>query len=400
MRVNDVLSKKRYIGEKGAGNSNRLFKSEWYSFRRLYAGRRKGRGVMAETKERSGIFKFFYIVLTIITFPIFMLLFILRHPFWILFLLCAVAGGAAYYPISQGVKPEDILTWYEAKYKAAKFEFVTKAVESGKTDYIPQAVIDEITAAKKKMEEEKAEAARPKSENYNEKIDRDVKIEQAKEDLKKRKKGFKRKGDSAGKTVGAAAESGKVTLEATESESRLGAKNVPVQEPSEAEQRTGGAALQNQAETLEKSGVSAGGLASFLSKQQENNAEGTADEVLSSGSGIVENGMAGNDAEKNGAVNNGAEKNDAAENGAVKNDTVENDTVNNGNEKNGMAESGAVKNDTVENGVEKNGAEENDAANNGAANNNAEKSDAAEDGDSDDGDFDIFTDEDFKALQL
>lgn len=375
MRVNDVLSKKRYIGEKGAGNSNRLFKSEWYSFRRLYVGRRKGRGVMAETKERSGIFKFFYIILTIITFPIFMLLFILRHPFWILFLLCAVAGGAAYYPISQGVKPEDILTWYEAKYKAAKFEFVTKAVESGKTDYIPQAVIDEITAAKKKMEEEKAEAARPKSENYNEKIDRDVKIEQAKEDLKKRKKGFKRKGDSAGKTVGAAAESGKVTLEATESESRLGAKNVPVQEPSEAEQRTGGAALQNQAETLEKSGVSAGGLASFLSKQQENNAEGTADEVLSSGSGIVENGMAGNDAEKNGAVNNGAEKNDAVENGAVKNDTVEN-------------------------GVEKNGAEENDAANNGAANNNAEKSDAAEDGDSDDGDFDIFTDEDFKALQL
>lgn len=375
MRVNDVLSKKRYIGEKGAGDSNRLFKSEWYSFRRLYAGRRKGRGVMAETKERSGIFKFFYIVLTIITFPIFMLLFILRHPFWILFLLCAVAGGAAYYPISQGVKPEDILTWYEAKYKAAKFEFVTKAVESGKTDYIPQAVIDEITAAKKKMEEEKAEAARPKSENYNEKIDRDVKIEQAKEDLKKRKKGFKRKGDSAGKTVGAAAESGKVTLEATESESRLGAKNVPEQEPSEAEQRTGGAALQNQAETLEKSGVSAGGLANFLSKQQENNAEGTADEVLSSGSGIVENGMAGNDAEKNGAVNNGAEKNDAAENGAVKNDTVEN-------------------------GVEKNGAEENDAANNGAANNNAEKSDAAENGDSDDGDFDIFTDEDFKALQL
>ena len=194
---------------------------------------------MAETKERSGIFKFFYIILTIITFPIFMLLFILRHPFWVLFLLCAVAGGAAYYPISQGVKPEDILTWYEAKYKAAKFEFVTKAVESGKTDYIPQAVIDEITAAKKKMEEEKAEAARPKSENYNEKIDRDVKIEQAKEDLKKRKKGFKRKGASAGKTVGTAAEPGKVTLEATENESRAGAKNEPVQEISEAEQRSG-----------------------------------------------------------------------------------------------------------------------------------------------------------------
>ena len=284
---------------------------------------------MAETKERSGIFKFFYIILTIITFPIFMLLFILRHPFWVLFLLCAVAGGAAYYPISQGVKPEDILTWYEAKYKAAKFEFVTKAVESGKTDYIPQAVIDEITAAKKKMEEEKAEAARPKSENYNEKIDRDVKIEQAKEDLKKRKKGFKRKGASADKTVGTAAEPGKVTLEATENESRVGAKNVPVQEPSEAEQRSGGTALQNQTEMLEKSGASAGGLASFLNQQQENNADGPADEVLSSGSDVVENsavnnGVAGNDAAGNRAEKNGTEKSDAAENGAAGNDATGN----------------------------------------------------------------------------
>ena len=339
---------------------------------------------MAETKERSGIFKFFYIILTIITFPIFMLLFILRHPFWVLFLLCAVAGGAAYYPISQGVKPEDILTWYEAKYKAAKFEFVTKAVESGKTDYIPQAVIDEITAAKKKMEEEKAEAARPKSENYNEKIDRDVKIEQAKEDLKKRKKGFKRKGASADKTVGTAAEPGKVTLEATENESRVGAKNVPVQEPSEAEQRSGGAALQNQTEMLEKSGASAGGLASFLNQQQENNADGPADEVLSSGSDVVENS----------AVNNGVAGN-AAGNRAEKN----------GTEKSDAAENGAAGNDATGNGAEKNGTEKSDAAENGAANNGAENNGASENGiagndDTEDGDFDIFTDEDFKALQL
>ena len=340
---------------------------------------------MAETKERSGIFKFFYIILTIITFPIFMLLFILRHPFWVLFLLCAVAGGAAYYPISQGVKPEDILTWYEAKYKAAKFEFVTKAVESGKTDYIPQAVIDEITAAKKKMEEEKAEAARPKSENYNEKIDRDVKIEQAKEDLKKRKKGFKRKGASADKTVGTAAEPGKVTLEATENESRVGAKNVPVQEPSEAEQRSGGAALQNQTEMLEKSGASAGGLASFLNQQQENNADGPADEVLSSGSDVVENS----------AVNNGVAGNDAAGNRAEKN----------GTEKSDAAENGAAGNDATGNGAEKNGTEKSDAAENGAANNGVENNGASENGiagndDTEDGDFDIFTDEDFKALQL
>ena len=235
------------------------------------------------------------------------------------------------------------------------------------------------------MEEEKAEAARPKSENYNEKIDRDVKIEQAKEDLKKRKKGFKRKGASADKTVGTAAEPGKVTLEATENESRVGAKNVPVQEPSEAEQRSGGAALQNQTEMLEKSGASAGGLASFLNQQQENNADGPADEVLSSGSDVVENS----------AVNNGVAGNDAAGNRAEKN----------GTEKSDAAENGAAGNDATGNGAEKNGTEKSDAAENGAANNGAENNGASENGiagndDTEDGDFDIFTDEDFKALQL
>lgn len=104
-----------------------------------------------------------------------------------------------------------------------------------------------------------------------------------------------------------------MTLEATENESRVGAKNVPVQEPSEAEQRSGGAALQNQTEMLEKSGASAGGLASFLNQQQENNADGPADEVLSSGSDVVENsavnnGVAGNDAAGNRAEKNGTEK--------------------------------------------------------------------------------------------
>lgn len=256
MCVNDVLSKKRYIGEEGAGDSNRLFKSEWYSFRRLYAGRKMAGVLWQKQKKEAGYLSFFILSSPLLHFRFLCCCLFCGIRFGYCFFYVQLRGGAAYYPISQGVKPEDILTWYEAKYKAAKFEFVTKAVESGKTDYIPQAVIDEITAAKKKMEEEKAEAARPKSENYNEKIDRDVKIEQAKEDLKKRKKGFKRKGASADKTVGTAAEPGKVTLEATENESRVGAKNVPVQEPSEAEQRSGGAALQNQTEMLEKSGAS------------------------------------------------------------------------------------------------------------------------------------------------
>ena len=151
---------------------------------------------MSEGKQRSGIFKFLYIVLSIVTFPIFMILFILRHPFWILFLLCLAAGGVAYYPLSQGVKPEEVISWYQKKYQDIKFEVVTNAVESGKTDFIPQAIVDEVVKTKQKMEEDKEEAARPKSENYNENISRDKKVEEVKQDLKKRKSGFKRKGSA------------------------------------------------------------------------------------------------------------------------------------------------------------------------------------------------------------
>ena len=93
---------------------------------------------MAEGKKRSGVFRFFYIVLSIITFPIFALLYILKHPLWVLFLLCLIAGGAAYYPMSKGVKLEEVLTWYQDKYEALKFEAVTKAVESGDTDALEE----------------------------------------------------------------------------------------------------------------------------------------------------------------------------------------------------------------------------------------------------------------------
>lgn len=149
---------------------------------------------MAEGKQRSGLFKFLYIVLSVITFPIFAILFVLRHPLWILFLLCLGAGGAVYYPMSQGVKSEEILQWYQDKYKKLKYDVVTQAVESGKTDFIPQAIVDEVIKTKQKMEEEKLEAARPKSENYNENISRDTKVEEVKQDLKQRRRGFKKKG--------------------------------------------------------------------------------------------------------------------------------------------------------------------------------------------------------------
>lgn len=60
MCVNDVLSKKRYIGEEGAGDSNRLFKSEWYSFRRLYAGRKKAGVLWQKQKKEAGYLSFLY----------------------------------------------------------------------------------------------------------------------------------------------------------------------------------------------------------------------------------------------------------------------------------------------------------------------------------------------------
>ena len=153
---------------------------------------------MAEGKKRSGVFRFFYIVLSIITFPIFALLYILKHPLWVLFLLCLIAGGAAYYPMSKGVKLEEVLTWYQDKYEALKFEAVTKAVESGDTGLIPDAIIKEVTETKQKMEEEAAEAARPKSENYNAKLDRDKEADQIKVDFKKRKGGFKKASEPEG----------------------------------------------------------------------------------------------------------------------------------------------------------------------------------------------------------
>ena len=69
---------------------------------------------MSETKERSGIFKFFYIFLSIITFPIFAVLFVLRHPLWVLIVLLLLAGGAAYWPMSQhNVALTDVVDWYK-----------------------------------------------------------------------------------------------------------------------------------------------------------------------------------------------------------------------------------------------------------------------------------------------
>lgn len=144
---------------------------------------------MSETKERSGIFKFFYIFLSIITFPIFAVLFVLRHPLWILFILMLLAGGAAYWPMSHhNVALTDVVDWYKNKYQTTKLDLAKKAIEEGKSGYVPKAVLDEM----KKIEEDAKEAALPKGENYNAKVVRDQKSEELKASIKKRG-GFKKK---------------------------------------------------------------------------------------------------------------------------------------------------------------------------------------------------------------
>ena len=92
----------------------------------------------------GGIFKFFYVILSVITFPIFAILFILRHPLWLFVILLVLAGGAAYFPISQGVKPDNIVSWYQQKYADIKVQIVSKAANSGSAGYLPQSVLDDV----------------------------------------------------------------------------------------------------------------------------------------------------------------------------------------------------------------------------------------------------------------
>ena len=147
---------------------------------------------MSVTRERSTIFKFFYIVLSIITFPIFALIYILKHPFWVLFFLLLIVGGIAYYPMSQGVDISNVAEWYKKKYEDTRLELVNKAIESGKSQYVPKVILDDVKKIKEELEVEKEESLRVKSENYNDKIVRDDEFEEIAVSVKK-KGGFKKK---------------------------------------------------------------------------------------------------------------------------------------------------------------------------------------------------------------
>lgn len=143
---------------------------------------------MAEFKDRSFIFKFFYVLLVILTFPIFLVVQIIKHPLWTLgvLLLCFILG--LYYPLTHGVKSDQLLKWYQDKYFAARQVVVTKAVDSGMKDFVPTAVLNEV----KNQQEEQLDAEHALSENYNNKIVRDATDKETKMQLKQRS-GFKRR---------------------------------------------------------------------------------------------------------------------------------------------------------------------------------------------------------------
>ena len=195
---------------------------------------------MSERRERSGLFKFFYVIIRIITFPIYMVLFILRHPIWVIFLLLVVAGAAYYYPTSQGVKTEELLDWYKNKLVDVQKEVVAQAEEKGMKDFVPKAVVDNVKQIEEEEKEKEREALEPKSDNYNRKVEYDEKTEETKLKLKKRG-GFKKQ----------------TTADVPE-------ENADNTQNNEGNEKETAAEPKDEVELLEKSGQQVGGLAAFV----------------------------------------------------------------------------------------------------------------------------------------
>lgn len=140
---------------------------------------------MAEGKERSALFKFLYMFIRIITFPIFAVLYVLKHPLWVLFIVFIGFGVVIYYPLQQGVELKDVTTWYKNRYTETKLNVAHKVAGSGDNGLLSEEALrdlqDEVDASKGL-----------KGENYNAKLSRDKEVETKTTELKKRG-GFKRK---------------------------------------------------------------------------------------------------------------------------------------------------------------------------------------------------------------
>ncbi len=144
---------------------------------------------MTEGKERSSLFKFLYTFLRIITFPIFAVLYVLKHPLWVMLLLLIAGCLLIYYPMSTGAKLEEVPSWYKNKYSEVKLSVVQTAVEKGHGDMFSEDMLKDLT-------DEVEEQQGLKSENYNDKIARDEALTEKTTGVKKRG-GFKRKGGEA-----------------------------------------------------------------------------------------------------------------------------------------------------------------------------------------------------------
>jgi hypothetical protein len=147
---------------------------------------------MSEGKQRSSLFKFFYIVLRVITFPIYVVIYILRHPLWVLFFVLLGLGILAYYPMSKGVHSSDIIKWYKDKYVEVKYDVVKTVVERVDNDFMPETLAKEVKKEKQRLDEEKEEAKRFKGDDYNAKVERQEEFENVVKAIKQRG-GFKKK---------------------------------------------------------------------------------------------------------------------------------------------------------------------------------------------------------------
>lgn len=155
---------------------------------------------MAEGKERSLLFKVLYRVMSVVFFPITVLLYVLKHPLWVICFLFIVACGLVYYPMSQGVALDDVPMWYQSKYTKVKLDVVNAAVEKGHGDMFSDDMLKDLA-------DEVEEQQGLKSEGYNAKIARDEVMKEKTSTLKKRG-GFKRKGGGVSAEVADKAVSG------------------------------------------------------------------------------------------------------------------------------------------------------------------------------------------------
>lgn len=183
---------------------------------------------MAEGKERSLLFKVLYRVTSVIFFPITLVLYILKHPLWVLCVLFIIACGLVYYPMSDGVKLEEVPMWYKNKYTKVKLDVVSAAVEKGHGDMFSNDTLKDLT-------DEVEEQQGLKSEGYNAKVARDEAMKEKTSTLKKRG-GFKRKGgDVSAEVTDEAVSGGLEAIFQSQEVERVSEEPLPVEETKKTE---------------------------------------------------------------------------------------------------------------------------------------------------------------------